>query len=924
MKLSALTLLAAITDGKKNHLKRVYNVTDAQLDVIDASDPTNNGTYAEWLTRAWVRDNLLHLPEDQTLVRAYLGKFNRVKGKTEWSGRGHSKDILSYQTPQALLQALETIQDVVEKAPGELPPVSDQSPIMYQDETYTMWKVNNVADAKLLSQLPATWCTKQDQYAQRYTSDGSLYPCFKNGEAFFQYHPGGPQSGAPQFMNKFNATMQSVKIMNEEAYNVIKKAAELHPENKDLANVVDNFSAPNLSDAETLAYLMDVLKTNPDFAKGNKEFQDLENKFVGQRYKIFDLTELSGLLNRYPRAGEVVSKMVNDNNFVKGLMEKVEGFESFDAFAAATKKRDASGITEEEGNIIAQIPAVFSKVFALFSKSNDFDAKVAELKTKIKSKDAEALVFGKALINLIKSKFVNSSYGYGDGTWRSALGYKASERFQGYIAEMMRPLMSDMLKTIEANKDLTLAELIRDLNSAIYKIKQTNEYDEKLSEWCSRRKTEILTNAVTVALEAIQDDSIASLVSSFAPFYSVRIPTEVSRVVTEKRKAMIDPKITAAFSEISADLPFEEKVKACSKIQAETTTLPSSFNNLVDSLVEGCLTEDIKLKLAEVNKLKQVSEAIEDLPIPNYSWLTRLGEDRKAEIRQANEDRLRARQDGIEGGTVRTRYAPKQEIENWRQTYRQQRYNSEEEKAAHPLQPLSEKGEKFLETSPSYELSEVTEYYVAMKKSSPTLEAKLLDEQAWSQLLDYEVNVKRNAPWPELEAKLLKAGYNNQWTTKYKEEVYPNSEWPGFEEGFLTSSAADTNSNYCVRNLVDFNTRIRGGKKWDELEKRVAQSFTTEHGKYNLSYSHRRDDYVINPMLTYVKGSKQRLNADLEKTLCEYEEFAMPYMMALIPREKVFALLNKFEEDELAASGVKTSSHHFNLFAVLMNELEKI
>jgi hypothetical protein len=917
MKLSVLTLLAAISEGKKKLLMDRYGATEEQLALIDDCDPTQTGTFAEWLTRSWLRDHEFHLPEDRDMVRRELGKFNRVKNRPEWTANHHSNQIMQYNRQQ-LREALESIQEIEEK-PSNLPELSAEAIVLYQDPTYTLWKINNFEDAMKLS-APAGWCTKSENYAKNYTKEGALYPAYKDGEPFFQYHPGGPTTGRPQFMNKHNSTMQSVKVMNEEAYNLIKKG-EANSHDANLAKVVDEFTAPNLSEAETLSYLQDVLKTNPDYAKGNKEFQELENKFVGARYKLFDEEELLNLLNKYPRTGDIVTKMLNENHAVRNLLTKIDTYDTFEAFCTAANKGD---FNREEKTLIGKIPGVFSKVFALFSKSKDFDTRVASLKTLIKDKDNEkALELSQELTTDISNAF-NTSYSYRNDSirWNDADAQKASVRYMTIITNMVRTLMSSAISDIEAKAgEMELKELVQALDSTIAKIVNSAPHDRKLIEWCDKRKMEIVTPKAEQLVEMVTPEW--SLEHMTIRFESVRkelnnflhYSAPIFNILQTKERELVITKLESEFSKIPPDIDLAAKMEQGLKI-TNALDQNSNYRGSAVECMQRLLTPGIEAELAEINKLKAVTEKLESYEIPDWSWLTRLGEKRKGEIRFANEERQKGRQEGIERGEVKQRYAPKQEVQKWQTDIRNWTYADVETRG--PVPTLSEKGFSFLMTSPSFNTGDKVQYIIACKKTG--MEEWMLANAQLDSLMRYETEVRSNDPWPELEERVLRQGYTSHWAEQYKQEVYPTGPWPGLVEKFLATPSVTTLSSGRIRALVGFNYEMQNGAKWPELETRVAEYLNSANGNHALaSYSAERE--IFNPMLEYVRSSKKRLQSDLEDRLCNYETFATNYFFALIPRDRIKEILNKMDEE--AKTKTKTSSH-MNLFVVLMKELESL
>jgi hypothetical protein len=371
MKLSAITLLAAISDAKRKVLMDKYKVTEEIMTEVEAADPTGNSTYAEWICNHLTKGEF-HLPEDRQEIRNDLTQFDKIRVKPEFKST-NSVDLNSY-TAAKLKEALDKFK-LIDPSRMELGPTTV---ILYQDPTYTLYKVTDVKDLVRLSR-DAGWCTKSPGTAKSYLETGPDYVGFKNDEPLFQYDP-----NTGQFMNRHNTTMQSAKLMNEEAYKLVTKGAEKEP---DLMKVIETFSAPNLSDAETFAYLKDTLETNPGYAKNNKEFKALEEKFILPRYRMFDLDEIKQLLERYPRAGEVISEHVEENKQVMALVPIIEAYPTFKEFKKCeiplyhwSEKGPKAKLPDWGWWIVEQIPSLFSKVFAKFRQDSRFDEAYAQMK----------------------------------------------------------------------------------------------------------------------------------------------------------------------------------------------------------------------------------------------------------------------------------------------------------------------------------------------------------------------------------------------------------------------------------------------------------------------------------------------------------------------------------------------------------------
>jgi RecA/RadA recombinase len=928
MKLSALTLLAAISDGKKRILMDRYGATEEQLTIVDAADPTSSGTYAEWITRSWLNQHLINLPEDTAIVRADLGKFNRVKNKAEWGQ--NSKDVMTYN-PERLRAALLTVTEP--KAEG-IPDVSAE--VLIDDGTYIMWKVTTVADAMALS-AKSGWCTKGENMASHYLKEAPLYTAFKNGEPLFQYHSGGT-TGHPQFMNRFNSTMQSAKIMNAEAYDLISRVPNPDP---DLVTVLEKFKAPNLSEAETFSYLKDVLATNPEFAKGNKEFQELERRFLEQRYKIFDEEELVALIDKYGRTGEVVSKFLEDNPRVRGIIKKIEDTPDWAALCKAMENNET--FDENEKKIIFKIPGLFSKVFAKFSAANNFDAEVATLKSLIKEgKDTEAYELANKLVKLLGSGFQEQRYRYYNdpqGTIpciKNSAGYAAVQKYKDIIINMVRPLMASTLTNI-ANKGLGLTELAKELNEAIDKIQSAANNDNKVIEWCNKRRKEILVPAAKASVaEAVASASTLTDLAQVMGTVERNLDQahinwqEKNEIKEEIKTNSIIPRIKEEFDAItnsSAGKSFEELAKEFKDKYNEVIGVfryDSTIEGVLASIGKEMLTAGLTTDLATVPKLKAVTDRLDALDLETFHWAERIAENRKAEIRAERDAKAQARGEarGTGDTTVRTRYAPKKELETYYNLMRAWQHNPDT--VARGEKPkLSDRGETFLITSPTINLSDAITYFKEQGKTSPELEAKILASNNLSAGISYLREVKKEA-WPELAEKILDYGFDSEYAKAYKEVVFKDKEWP---EQKAKAVAAFTNdsvaqNHYLINEMKQYNDKNNEGAKWGLLEKK-ALDFLSSGQFDSIRHAWWVNDRFFEPLLAYVKSTKSRLDKKLEEKVCEKnEDFATKYLFTLIPKDKISEIIEKYSAATEASEKAKTSSHHFNLFAALMKELE--
>lgn len=383
MRLTAKFLVEALlSEGKKKFLTDKYpQMTPEDMEIIEKADPTRNSAYAEWLIEQWKVKSNINLPEDTRNIKPLLTKFDKIKEKEEFK-RTESSDIRKYDS--ASLK--ETIDKFLELIPRETPypeGLGDSTILLYEDGKYFLWKVTDPKDLVILSKnkggRESGWCTREIGMAKHYLSTGADYVGFKDGDPLFQYDP-----GTGQFMDKFNKTMQSAKIMNEEAYNLIMKASETEP---DLKKVTETYGVADLNEADSLGYLKDVLSVNPEYAKDNPKFQEIENGFIAKRLEIFDMEELELLLKRWPRTAQVLSKMdITKNPALKKLSQKIEGktYEELRTMRPPT--------STAEGDFIIKVPFLFKHIFGPYEKETGLKERVDRLKKLVKGNDLQEVV----------------------------------------------------------------------------------------------------------------------------------------------------------------------------------------------------------------------------------------------------------------------------------------------------------------------------------------------------------------------------------------------------------------------------------------------------------------------------------------------------------------------------------------------------
>ena len=542
-----LRLTAALTPQKKTLLMDRYHVTEEQMAIVEAADPTPNSTYAEWIVQRWARGNQMDLPHDAEGPRglkAYLSKFNRDKNKTAWrtlttpnfpTGLSNNIQEYSYQTLQASVDAF--------KDPNEVSIPEVNAPIIYEGQGAVLWKVPK-GDWESLNELgkagKAGWCTAQPdpRYAKHYITTGPIYVCYMDGKPYFQYMPGGPcnckplQSECPlhkcpsghenpQFMDRFNTAFMKTTMMDEKAHSILKAV----PDEPDLVKVTEQFSPPDMTEAATLKYLSEVLNLDKEYWRRSPEFREKELLFVKNRYPHLDPDELTALITKYPRTGELVKGFIDENPNVKKINDKLSTYQSMVEFKKDFFNKGEVNIVgiqgrgvfdEDEKALIVNLPPLFDKVFALYRKEPtiNFDAKFAEMKALAAAKSPESLSIARTLVSNITSNFSGYSYrsGYTEGPGITYSGVdRAAGRFVDIIKSVVRPIIKGIYTQVEEELPnypiLKIHDLYQRLGAIKSSIQNTFPSDDNVNAIIKEKEADIKKKKCISFYEEIPQDT---------------------------------------------------------------------------------------------------------------------------------------------------------------------------------------------------------------------------------------------------------------------------------------------------------------------------------------------------------------------------------------------------------------------------------
>lgn len=385
-----------LQEAKLAQQKAVQDLV-AEIAQADPTDAQNKNSYSEWLVRQWIassKEDHQRFSEDTPELTKLLAQFHSVRQTPEYAqNKTNKQDINQFAN-------LGEIRDLVVRFSQAsqryaLPTLTD-SVVVYQDDTYILWKVTSAQDLAALSSFPENnppaWCTKSEHTAQSYLNSGPNYVCYKKGDPFFQLDPA---SEPPQFQSRHNTRMHSTKLMMTSAATVLQSALEgpdLDAQSRqDFERVFSFFAMADLNDAQTLAYLAEYVQVNGKAALNDPKFLQVERSYIYPRYTLaprgMEPEELMDLCNRYSRTPEAIQGFFSDNQFMRELEAKLDQAVSYTQF---NQNHTKLGISETEFGFCYRLSNLQAKVLHLYDQEFHFSEHLAQVQTLIALGDLQA------------------------------------------------------------------------------------------------------------------------------------------------------------------------------------------------------------------------------------------------------------------------------------------------------------------------------------------------------------------------------------------------------------------------------------------------------------------------------------------------------------------------------------------------------
>lgn len=171
--------VAAASDAKKNALAAKYKVERSILDDLAEIDPTPNGVYTEWLTKAYKAGGLT-MQEMMDEYRERLVLFERLKNSPQFRN-ANSVDINSY-APSVFRSLMDSIVRADMSKKDQLKEIeknkdkylmSGVEPLGREGH-FAFYKITRVEAAMIMSK-GTHWCTQGETHAFTYLSRAPLY-----------------------------------------------------------------------------------------------------------------------------------------------------------------------------------------------------------------------------------------------------------------------------------------------------------------------------------------------------------------------------------------------------------------------------------------------------------------------------------------------------------------------------------------------------------------------------------------------------------------------------------------------------------------------------------------------------------------------------------------------------------------------------
>jgi ribosomal protein S27AE len=171
--------VAAASDAKKDALAAKYQIDRERLDDLAEIDPTPNGVYTEWLTKAYK----VGIRSMQTMMDSFRDRlvlFDRLKNSPQFRER-NSGDINSYTTA-AFISLMDSVSREDLSKNDQLKEIEKNKEKylmkgvtpLGKEGSFAYYKVTTVEAAMIMSK-GTHWCTQGETHARNYLSKAPLY-----------------------------------------------------------------------------------------------------------------------------------------------------------------------------------------------------------------------------------------------------------------------------------------------------------------------------------------------------------------------------------------------------------------------------------------------------------------------------------------------------------------------------------------------------------------------------------------------------------------------------------------------------------------------------------------------------------------------------------------------------------------------------
>jgi hypothetical protein len=178
----AFLLSAAASEARQKALASKYHATPEAVKQLADIDPTNNGTYTEFLVREFTKGRLGLNQMALEEAHESLVKFNRLKNSQKFKAMPDTHtDILAYdwytftaqmaEMDRGQLSKKEQKREVERRRQEYL---NNGCELLTEQRGYAFFKVTTPEAAMLMGE-GSHWCTKNENYARTYLARGPLY-----------------------------------------------------------------------------------------------------------------------------------------------------------------------------------------------------------------------------------------------------------------------------------------------------------------------------------------------------------------------------------------------------------------------------------------------------------------------------------------------------------------------------------------------------------------------------------------------------------------------------------------------------------------------------------------------------------------------------------------------------------------------------